>query len=312
MVYKNTWTRIAARWEENKSFKDLLMQAYHDDDGPYMSDLQDVVDKIIGIDYVLTTFTSDSGFGDGLSKRLQKFSDAYIDTSNNTLGSYLSDLLNTDYESSVADGYWLANKQQTVQEYINKNKFLLDNASNYVNKVYNIIDSIQVNDDIEKAQKQKVLQTIKIKGDKLVKSCNDFKMLLKTELNENSNLSNFKPFYLLYNEYGEILDKNKNFDLDISDMHNDFYNKVYKFETKIDAQSFVDDYIDAYWDKKFNGGEYEEIYNKYVEEHGESPDTSQDLGLDPVNIYCVYIQNINELKNLDRIFDEQHENLGGY
>lgn len=249
MEFKNTWTRIAARWEENKSFKDLLMQAYENEDGPYMSGLQGVVDKIIGIDYVLTTFASNSGFGDGLSKRLQKFSDAYIDTSNNTLGYYLSDLLNTDYESSVADAYWLANKHETIQEYINKNKFLLDNASNYINEIYNTINKIQVNDDIEKAQKQKVLQTIKIKGDKLVKSCNNFKMLLKNDFNEN----NFKPFYVIKryaDGYYLPLD---------GDMHNEEI-EDYKFADKEHAEKILQKLQQEFPDEDFSADSYDIIY----------------------------------------------------
>ena len=122
------------------------------------------------------------------------------------MASYLGDLFNYDYGmTDITNNYALSNGKQTIQEYINNNKYLLNNVSNYINKVYSIINNIKVNDDIEQTQKQKVLQTIKIKGDKLIKSCNDFKMLLKIEL------VNFEPFSIIVNDALDfICDKNLN------------------------------------------------------------------------------------------------------
>lgn len=183
---KDAIRKEAARWEENVSFQKKLKEEFLNN-----PDFDDAVENIEYVDDFMILLSEDI---EKLPKRVQKFVSAYcnyIGNGNvyqNSLGKYLEEILDIEdyYNGFSYNGYGeYGNSEIDIIDLLKKNLGILDVKSD-INFVKNAILNVKVDDDIEKAQKQKVLKTITVKGDKLIKSCNDFKMLVDKELSSNN------------------------------------------------------------------------------------------------------------------------------
>ena len=175
-------SKKAGRWVENVSFQKKLKEDFLKN-----PDFDEAVDNIGHVDDFMILLSEDIG---KLPKRVQKFVNAYCDyigngnVYQNSLGKYLEEVLDIEdyYNGFSYTGYGeYGNSEIDILELLKKNLYLLD-VKEDIDTIINSISNVQVDDDIEKAQKEKILRTVQIKGNKLIKTCNDFKMLVDTEL----------------------------------------------------------------------------------------------------------------------------------
>lgn len=200
---KDNIKKAAGRWDkENKTFEQLVKEKMEEDD-----QLRIAMEEVSEFDdFMLTIYFND--YDDkNLSNRIKKFVKAYGDFigggniySSSCLGGYLYETFDADFdEFSMSDMSFMAG-EETLSEYIVE--YLEEYNSNLgqeIETIINTIKGIDVTDDIQKAQKRIILQNIQSKGQKLIKTYNDFKMLVDAELSSSDTDGMSLPFVYVKN-----------------------------------------------------------------------------------------------------------------
>lgn len=297
-MVKNTWTRIAARWEQNGSFEDLafnkLLNAHKD------RNLLNSLQNLVGFEEFLIDIDNEIyNKKINISNRIKKFVNAFrhnLGSENNVL-EYICNTFGLEADDFYGDTLRL---HDNIIDFIKDNINQFANLKNSINYIYNTLNNIQVDDDIEKSQKNIILQNIKNIGDKTIKTYDNFKTLVENELKEDS----FRPFYFIYNSDKEILtddaDNFENVDY-IKENFTEFGNAYYDVQIKkFNSDGDADRWIQNFWSDEYEtDDEYKRTWDEYVEENGESPETPSDLGY--ATLYVGYIKTPKDLKNIESL-----------
>lgn len=187
-------SKKAGRWGENKNFKGALEDLFSNN-REFIKNIEDVA----AIDEFMLLLQEEK---DKLPSRLQKFVNSYCDYIGN--GNIYQNSLGAYFDYMFPDGDVVGNlvyvpAKTDIIEFLKENNSRFSDIANVVSNIINMVSNIEVEDDIEKAQKEKILRTIKVKGNKLIKSCNDFKMLVETELLSSNVESADLPFIYVVN-----------------------------------------------------------------------------------------------------------------